>query len=139
MVEAKVRLGLDVSTPTWSIGISSADDGAKQKRTCEIWLSKSNGALKPGIHMFMGNAQGSSGAWDPGFSIAAAEGESFILQSFGTVNTHTCRLISADSTKQLSQLASPTVPFTFSGPGSVTAYTSGRSAAFDYVRVFQVP
>ncbi len=139
LTETRVTLGPLPSGTVWGVGVRAAAVGTSQERSCEIWIASGTQIVGHLRSVVKGNGK-EDGFYDNTFQIDVSEGKTYILQTFGTLETHRCRLLSGSG---LSALVDANLPPGFvtltSNPGTVGIYTRGRAATFDYLRIFQTP
>lgn len=139
LVEARVRLGVvEAGKPAFTVGIAQAVQGSDQKRSCQIYTQFAdwNYAF---LHLDIAAAGVTDSFHDGVYHVDASEGATYILQAYGIGTEHHCRLLSASGGGALVASSLTSSPVSFTAAGTVAAYTTGREATFDYVRVFQIP
>lgn len=139
LTETKVTLGPLPSGTLWGVGVRAAAVGTTQERSCEIWIASDSQTVGHLRSVVKGNGK-EDGFYDNTFQIDVSEGKTYILQTFGTLESHKCRLLSGSGLSALVDANLPPGYVTLtSNPGTVGVYTRGRAATFDYLRIFQTP
>jgi hypothetical protein len=139
LTETRVTLGPLPSGTVWGVGVRAAAVGTSQERSCEIWIASDTQVVGHLRSVVKGNGK-EDGFYDNTFQIDVSEGKTYILQTFGTLESHRCRLLSGSGLSALVDANLPTGFVTLtSNPGTVGIYTRGRAATFDYLRIFQTP
>ena len=142
LVEARVVFRATGASP-WSVGIRYRTrpnlmtypeyTGYNGYATCEIWYNTTY-VSQSGPHMNTAqDSVGSSGTWNPGFSLPASSGQEYFLQSRirGTGSAR-CGYWDSPSTERTS-LSLGGVP---TRPGTVGVYLNHVDVEVDYIRVF---
>ena len=139
LTETRVTLGPLPTGTVWGVGVRAAAVGTSQERSCEIWIQSDTQTVGHLRSVVKGNGV-EDGFRDNVFQIDVSEGQTYILQTFGTLTSHRCRLLSASGLSGLvdANLLPGFVTLT-SDSGTVGIYTRGRAATFDYLRIFQTP
>lgn len=130
--ETRVTLGAPVTT-NWWVGVESAHQTGGGRR-CAIWRNSAinGGNATPQVSI----KEGATGFFIQGANLDTSEGATYILQSFGSSNQHFCRVLNQTGSVVLGEISTLPMYNLPNTEGNPRVATGGRSATFEYLRVF---